>query len=61
MSRRCNQLAMNPWIRYVNNEIPFEVWCWEEPMWDFGTPFGGQAAVYSVPAKHGRQVSPSVS
>jgi hypothetical protein len=43
MSRRCNQLVLNPWIRYVINEIPFEVWCWGEPRWDFRTPFGGQA------------------
>lgn len=27
MSRRCDQLVLNPRIRYVNNEIPFVVWC----------------------------------
>jgi hypothetical protein len=55
MSRRRNQLVQNPWIRYVNNEIPFEVWCSGEPRWDFRTPFGGRAGVCSVPAKHGRK------
>jgi hypothetical protein len=60
MSRRCNRLVLNPWIRYVNNEISFEVWCWGEPRWNFRTPFGGQAGVCSVPAKHGLRVSPSV-